>query len=296
MKKIIIILIAAIVAITPLLGCSSEDKSNINFADTMVAYEIMSSADIYDGGIHVDEYPQWSCEKSNMFQDPLAEEVTAVEFEGREYSGKYWYSVVEPYNNYQSDYYEIPGGWYSINAENGKLLSLVLPNSEKGEKTIDDCKDKAISIAELFIDVEKYKLTTTEGEYVNAYYFRRFFEGYGTCALLAVGIGTDGSLVTFGRMMTDEMEQLLSEKDEEQIRKTLDKLCSEDGASVVEKKVRTIYDAIADYEVIDRTMTILDDGSIGVVYSVDVNFNDKADGEKEGEGITGSRIDILLKC
>lgn len=279
--KMKLCLIVCVVLITcGLCACSvpNENSSGANIQ----AYEITSAVDLNDGGIHVDEYPLWAVENCNAFSNGNASAIKSIKFNGEEFTGNYWYSVIELYNNYQSDYYEFPEGWFAVNSSTGDLVSIVFYSIREGNKTSEQCLELATTLAKQYIDLDEYVVNTVPGEFVHSYTFTRYINGIETCSKLSVGISTSGDIVTFSHMMLDAFDTSNLGKLDIQIGdiELTTTAIEENSIDIVAKKINTIYPQNKRYVISKRLLVILESGKPGVVYFVDVDLPEIQQGDE----------------
>lgn len=256
----------------------------------MVAYEIAAAVDSNDGGIHADEYSEWSTEKCTPFVNTSIMKSKEVTFNGKTYIGEYWYSITELFNTYQTDYYTFDGGWFSVNRLDGSLSSIVFYNINTGKQTVEDCKGEALRLAKQYIDVDQYELSTRSDEYINTFIFQRYVDGYKTCAKLSIGFSTNGDIVTFNVMMTKEIEESVKQRGINNVNSVAELFGSKHAVELLDDKVKTMYPTLLNYEVTEKVLVVLADGSIGMVHIADVNYSVS----ESAESIGSSRVCILL--
>jgi len=289
-KRIKALLVLTVIAIA-FSACAKTDIYGI--PPKMAAYEIVAAVDSNDGGLHADECTEWSTDKCSAFVSQSATNNKTVEFNGKTYIGEYWYSVVELFNTYQTDYYTFDDGWFAVNQSDNSLSSIIFYDIKTGSKTVDDCEEEALRLAKQYIDVDHYELTTQSDEYINTYIFQRYIDGCKTCANLSIGFSTNGDVVTFSVMMTDEIEANLNQRGIISAKSTVERLGSDNGKMVLENKIKSIYPNLNEYEIVEKIIVILDDGSVGMVYIADVTYT-LSETESE-ENVGSSRICILVR-
>ena len=278
--KMKLCLIACVILITcGLCACSaSRENSSVDIQ----AYEITATVDLNDGGTHVEEYPLWTVENCNAFSNSNAPAIKSVVFNGEEFTGSYWYSVIELYNNYQSDYYEFPGGWFAVNSSTGELVSIVFYSIREGDKTSEQCLELATTLAKQYIDIGEYVVNTVPGEFVHSYTFTRYINGIETCSKLSVGISTSGDIVAFSHMMLDAFDTSDSGKLDTQVSNVelATTAIEERSSDIMAKKISTIYPENERYVISKKLLVILESGKPGIVYFVDVDLPEIQQGDE----------------
>ncbi len=263
--------------------CSCNSNGEYSFQKTVSGIklqEIAYASDGNDGGIHTyDEY--YSRMESNRAAEDIPQEVT-VQFEGKPYTGTYSDTVYEDFFNTKRQYcYDMDIGNFRVDASDGSLEALVVPDlkvcrdMQKGDKTIEDCKDLALKIAEQFINIDDYELTEN-GDYdgFNIYQFKRMICGYETRAMMNVCIDTFGNLELFSKSMTEEYDKFVSEIDENELKKNLTLLDSETAHSAIEEKLKTIYPSMTDSYVKKTYLVLTPDDSFGLAFLMVANENE----------------------
>ncbi|MBO4831381.1 MAG: hypothetical protein J5569_02785 [Oscillospiraceae bacterium] len=298
MKTKIIVVLLVITLSTALSSCASEQTANTHINGKSNSDVIATSVANTDG------YPQLVCE---IWKDTAVapvgsgekENSKTIEFNNKTYTGEYWRSTVPFLANYQVDKYRFEGGWFGIKHSDGNLSSMNFSDTRAGQKSVDDCKNEAIRIAAHYIDINQYELTAKTEDFLNTYVFQRYFEGIETIAKLTISISTNGKIVTFSQIMTEEVEDLLNSGDINEFKNTIEKLTSEDSKKLVYEKIESIYKGydILDCSIIKPIMVILDGGDIGVVYITDVSviLQTVSHGDQELYKLGGGRECILLR-
>ena len=294
-------LIAVILAICMIFGlCSCGAYGSSQGRDRrLVAREISGvlSDSIY-GGVHVNEYDQWSYEKMNMHENKNAPRTMTVSFDGIEYTGTYTHSVVDTYNNYESDEYIFGrGGWFKVISGTNKVHQIVLPLPEPpAGDAVESGKGraKAMEIAGNYIDINEYELTVESNIYYDVYRFKKQIDGV-ICANLAVLMEKDGDLSAFDYLIVDEYNEIRAKYSDTEIKEAIARLTSEEADKLCEAKIEKAYsyDNMLSREsnLLYRYLVLLDDGSLGIMNEFDVNITIPTDdGYSEG----GSRMAILV--
>ena len=220
-----------------------------------------------------DEYEPWGLEYEKEYEDPNAPKTMTIEFDGKQYSGSYKYTKRMTFATYRSAYYKNANCWFVVDPENGELQEFGLYKpGDLGEKTLEECRPIAEALANKYINTEDYQLImNTDERSVNTYVYTKYIDGVETCARLSIVTDLNGDIKYFGRLMTDEVEAAIK-KDEIGVRERIKNLCSADSEKTVEEKIDSIYTDTKNFtkEITNKTIVVLDDDSIGVVYSVRV--------------------------
>lgn len=293
MKKVIIITIFCLCFSIMLTSCSTAKNSQ----HSIIALEIGGSADSADGGVHSSEYPLWSPESLTRHADSTAPDTLTVEFDGVSYEGRYLYSAANGFNTYQTHYYEADNADFAVNAESMELETLLLfPDvPEPYGLSAGECKDIAVKAASEFIDVNEYELKINPGEYYHGYHFIRCIDGIETCDRLSVGIAVTGELATLSLNSVNVFQNIPQALSGETEEKT-NVLQSQNALEVLEEKISQIYQNTDNiyYEIAGKTLVVLDDNELGMVYAVDVSIVSEAD-KDNNYSVGGSRLNILVK-
>ena len=294
MKRIIIELIICILLLS---ACSVNIDGK---ATSVAAYEINIAQDNIDYGHHADEYALWSSEKRTEHVRLDASKNVSVECNGKTINGEYKYTIRELFTTYETDCYERDKDWFEVEASSGKLLSAgTYSITSTGDKTEKECYTIAADIASKYINIKEYDLTvSTDGKTIYSFVFKRYVDGVETCAMFSVVITSAGEVVQISRRMNEEMSDALN-ANVEGINDIIRALCSDNAENAVKDKVREIYKDAGGYsfEIKNRILVLLEDGSFGLVYVIDVNVPDSpgAANNVEDHGENTYRVLILVK-
>ena len=98
--------------------------------------------------------------------------------------------------------------------------------------------------------------------------------GLNTCARCYILFSKSGELVEFNLSMTEEMETLLDSGNIKAAERNVKWLTSEGAEFVLANKVRISNPSMDEYEIIDKTVVLLEDGEVAVAYTVDITESD----------------------
>ena len=279
MKKILIITMA--LALLLCTACNSNKSDDIHY------YLIH---DFY-GEMDPEQNPFWEHDVERVSKYILKGNVKTVEFDGSEYQGTYAYTNYLFYNNYRSDYYEFENGEFSVNEDTGKVDSIFFYNRGEGNKTAEDCKDKAAELASKFININDYELSIEENESGSVFYFERAIGGYKAASMVTVLFSNSGELISLIARSTEGMNELLASESYGSLEERVQLLSSDDAQNGLEKKIDQVVPDCDEYNILDTTIVFLRDGNIGLLYKIETL--EKNDLENGNTDITGKGLFIL---
>ncbi|MCD7788236.1 MAG: hypothetical protein LUH59_04830 [Firmicutes bacterium] len=267
MKKSSLYLI--LVCFAAILTVSSCSESG-----TIVALEIGGIYDADDGGNHAPDYNVWYSEDRLSFEDSTVDSTYTIEVDGTEYSGKYSYSAIEVYNNYQSDYYtiqsDIYNGEFAINHDTDDVVLFLLFNagdeSISTSISIDVNRKKADDYVSQFVSLDDYDVEFYEGEYTHRFIYTKVIDGIETYDCISVCISPKTGKIN---VLSVGMLGSVNEKDAVA---SVSALTSKSAEQVLEEKIYAIYSECDSYEIKNETLVILDSGEYGIVYRIDALY------------------------
>lgn len=268
MKKLFAVLICIVFLLT---SCAKAD---------LVAYEIPPTAYSETGSSGPWRVRNEDVSKSNP------EETRTVTFDGKTYTGKYVYDSQNHYNSYRSRFYEFSGGIFSVKETTGQVDYIKSTMLSTGGKTEAECEAEVIRIASQFINPEDYELTVQADEKSKTFLFVRYIGGVETSARLCVTMKTYGGLYKLYSVelqMVDEVEAYIHEHGLSKTERQAKRLSSYAGRSLVKEKIKENDSDNAGYTMQDGVLTVSADGKLGVLYEVNVAWNDQY-GEYTMEG------------
>ena len=306
MKKLITLALIMLFLISLFSGCSQKQKTpnpNINTdpdvnsaADAFTLYNVSEEKDTAGENSSVENSPLWTLTKSTAQGNDAAQSIT-VTFDGKSYTGEYWYSAVMRHTPYTSHYYLFPEGWFSVKSTTAEVdcILFALPSQTSGNKSAEDCKATAVTLASQYINVDDYKLTIETTENLHAYSFERYVEDMRTEAYLSVGIDKDGKVVSFSFGSTKELDAALAKMDKEELKERLALYTSDEVVSAIRKEQIELSEKDAQIKLSDPCMVVLENGDIGVMYDVTIDVvEQKEDGEmhmeKHAKYLVGPRV------
>ena len=226
-----------------------------------------------DGAINVEsaDIAMWNRSHVQFHIRAKANPNASVEFLGQQYEGKYRYSIVEKYNTYESDYYGFEGGYFAIHEKTGELILFCLMDSHEGDISSENCEKKAREMASQWIPVDEYAIANTSREdgYFYSFCFERKFGELGSCAKLSFGFSTSGELVTFQKMMTDEMEETLHSSDQNTLASLLQAYQSKEAEDAVMEALYEQLNQETKVQSIKKEIIILPNDRLGMVCTVE---------------------------
>ena len=268
-RKIVILIFILSLTLTVFSSCNSHlSNTTIDYC----ALEI-GNYDITDGGNHSSEYDIWSEANLNYHFDETAPANATVTFGGKTYTGSYQRSAVWVPELYPSHRYKTEDSThFEINGETGELVSISFSSriSENATVDFDYCQDLANSIADDYIDLSEYQLTTdTQTIYNNFIYvfiYYREVEGYRTADKLTVSIDGNGNLISFGHSMLNSFADI-------------DSITIDQSKAIIaiENKLNTIYQSNnkrKGYDIDSVILVKLENGSYAFLYTVENQFEE----------------------
>ncbi len=268
-KNLLIALLYVVISCVFVTACSNATATDLSNISVL---EIGSAIDASDGGTHASEYDFWSAANCNPHNDTAAAQKMEVTFNGNVFHGDYWYSLVESYNLHPSDYYSFLGGWFSINRNSGQLETIILMDFGTGNKSVEDCRQYAEDIASQYIDLSQYSLVSSAGDPVHGYQFTKMVNGIETSDRLSVAISSSGDISSFCNFTNDDFNNINKMGSAEEKKNFIKKIASPDISKKIEEKLNSIYDNWDSYETINKKLVALENQEVGMVYTIDVNF------------------------
>lgn len=217
--------LTVLLSVTLLLSACSPAKTA---AQKFKLSEYKTTVDNIEGGTSA------GIDLASPFESSNAAPTKTVVFEGNEYSGNYWYSVIEHNNSFISDYYKFENGWFSVKSSTNTLVSINLTEFEKGETPIGELRESAKKLAVKYININDTFILQEEhiGEFYSFKYVKHI-NGYPTNEFLLVSYSSGGTLIAFAQNMLGEynlsnlsqdeithLEEITSNDVEEEIKKT----------------------------------------------------------------------------
>lgn len=286
-KTVLILLLVVILSIG--CGCSqkhtaenhatenhaTENRATENSAtEYQCAYELYRNISNTDSAAKegvAESHPLWTLEKSDS-GNVEPKQTVEVTFEGKVYEGEFWYSAVIRHNPYTSHYYLFPGGWFSVKSTTGELdyFCNIATSDTEIIKTAEECERTALTLASKYINTEEYKMSVKQEAGCYNYLFERYIEGIRTDAFLSVGVNYSGDIKFFSYGSTDEMTAAINNIEKEMLKGTLATYTSNDVVSKIYNAEQTRTQKTAKIEIEGPVLVVLEDGTLGVVYQVEL--------------------------
>ena len=249
------------------LSAAEPKEQNILRQSNVSVYEVGSRSDSSINTSYSD-YDYWRIENcSPQYRKDALKERTVI-FEGKEYKGIYDYSCIDLYNNHYSDYYQFSDGVFSVNPLNDELELFAEFNENTGNVSSDTCLQKANQIASSYLDLSDFTITTRSDPFTHSILYQRYIDDIATCSKLSVGFNTQGDLVTFQRMMIDEMNSAIESYGEANLHELLALLTSETTMESLSQTFEENHNNYVTYNVQKPLLVILPNQSFGIVYII----------------------------
>lgn len=277
MKKILLVVFSLI-----LILCSCESNSSIK------ALEIGGVADSADGGNHKSEYVPWSAENLNVYSDNKVIKTATITFNGNTYNCVYDYTVMKIYSKSAVHKYKTSDAWFELNSESGEIMSYTNLGSGNGTLKQNECKDISDNLADDYVDISACDVTITEKDDRYTFNYKISIAGVETSEYVRISVGKNGELKYFSKNMLGVFSE-----SETTINERILELVSEQAIGVLEEKINSIYINFDSYVIKSKIATELEDGSVAVVYTVDVNFSEETSNDTIDH--TSCRTAIILK-
>lgn len=277
MKRILLVVFSLI-----LILCSCESNSSIK------ALEIGGVADSADGGNHKSEYVPWSAENLNVYSDNKVIKTATITFNGNTYNCVYDYTVMKIYSKSAVHKYKTSDAWFELNSESGEIMSYTNLGLGNGALKQNECKDISDNIADDYVDISACDVTITEKDDRYTFNYKISIAGVETSEYVRISVGKNGELKYFSKNMLGVFSE-----SETTINKRILELVSEQAIGVLEEKINSIYINFDSYVIKSKIATELEDGSVAVVYTVDVNFSEETSNDTIDH--TSCRTAIILK-
>lgn len=269
-RTLIVILILCFVIFIP--SCNSkEDHKEI---------VVLENGFVLDGGsdvLHKTEYPQWSEENTRPHKDnAVASKKKTVTFNGIEYSGTYENSYTEVFCDYHTDFYKCENGSsFAVNRNTGEVCAFEKSADESGEVKVlteEELKACADSFASKYINTSDYELSTEKSENKSVYIYTKILGGIVTAELMCICVNNQsGEIVKFNsRMLNRFSKEYIGRKSDE-----LNELL-QSAPVLADQKLKEVFAEsrfpIIEFDKSKRTLCIMHDGQLSIVYSVDVKL------------------------
>ena len=293
MKRILSAILLGIFVIALATACSNQSEPLNTFASSetkVIEIEVLSGSS--DGGIMVSEHGSCSDAKRNPHEDQDAPRKAEVLFNGNTYAGEYMHSIVERHYFHVSDYYSSSFGIFSVNRETTQLESMMLYNHGEGDKSTDECKKIAEELAQQYIDLSQYSLTT-KGDSLRTYYFIRMIDGVATSDVLSVGVRSSGEIGIFSNYTSGKTKNAFSSADPKAIGDMIERLSSSEVMAMVDGKVNEMYENCASYSIVDKVLIELENHELGLAYTIDGELEPIRTGENQIMK-SGFKIELLV--
>lgn len=278
----------------------SIDFSLVSEDIAVTALEVEETYDSFDKGKHSSEYEAWSIENRKPFDNTNAPRDAVISFFGKSVNCKYENSQLDIYSNSPSDIYKgkTEDGdtvEFELHPETGEVVDFFNFSTDQGNVSVEEATKTANQIASAYINIEDYEFYIDSNEIIHNFRYTKKIGEYATAEILKIGISTDGQLTYFHQNMINTFD--LTDEESAAVEARLDKLSLPNAKNVLEEKIASIYPDYSEYEVYYATATVLDDGSIAMVYNLGVSWLDEFVDEN-GEtayGTGGSREFIIIK-
>ncbi len=281
MKRSALVLISIMLILSGCKGMLAPKEIDV----TIAGDSIYDSA----GSIAVrSESNIWKEENISTHEDETARETVSIEFNGKTYTGRYKESSIVGYNTYQTDRYDTGSVSFSIIHETGELAEPEDPKEVYGAFSIEEGEEIANAIADDYIDADEYVLNTSILDIGTYYYYEKYIDGIKAWDSLTVGISRDGEVIYFCRSGAKGVDANAS------IERFDDARSQEAGDKIIEK-----LDAITaksnkeiSYETINKTVVGLEEGEIGIIYTIEIQYRWQTGPNEYCEG--GQLVDLLV--
>lgn len=292
MKKIVFCIVLCIIVIFSVVACSNTNIPQETKELGISVLEIGAAADSMDGGVHISEYETWSESNCNPHTDTAAPASMKVSFNGKEYIGEYWYSIVEVGYPHMSDYYTCEDGWFSVNRDNKKLETILFMSFDSGKLSVDECRKSAETIAQQYIDLSQYRLTATAGDPVHSYQFIKMMGNLETTDRLSVGVSSSGEITSFTNFTFEQNSKSVF-ANSANTNSVVESLSSSTVDASLEEKIESIYSDYSSYSIVNERVVELENDGVGILYTIDVDLEPTSlsDGEIM---LNSSRIQLLV--
>jgi len=272
MKRSVLALVLTCILVFQVAACSNRSgllDTSASLETKVIEIEVLSGSS--DGGSMVSEHGSSDDAKRNPHEDKDAPRTAEVLFSGKTYTGEYMLSIVQRHYFHVSDYYSSSFGIFSVNRETTQLESMMLYNHGEGDKSTDECKKIAEELAQQYIDLSQYSLTT-KGDSLRTYYFIRMIDGVATSDVLSVGVRSSGEIGIFSNYTSGKTKNAFSSADPKAIGDMIERLSSSEVMEMIDKKVNTIYEDCASYSIENKVLVDLENNELGLIYVIAGKF------------------------
>ena len=284
MKKLTYLLVMCII-MTAFCGCSGDSSKNNDSQET-ANINILISSDISgdcmsteDFNINQDFENWYSQRYNNTKRQEPAEEIT-VQFDGKEYTGKYKQTKTYHLGTSVAYEYTVDFGFLEINSSNGDiwLLHVGHPpvNRDKiDEKTYEACRKKAQEIAEQYIDTSYFTLEIEETFESVQFIYIQYINGKPTENKLAVTFTFKGEFESFCNFVSEGYKKVMKAQKTD-VNKLVDTFNSEQTQQRVLDKVKPLFADYecedCEYEINQSQLYVMPDGKLMQSYNVTASF------------------------
>lgn len=284
MKKLIYLLIMCII-MTAFCGCSGDSSKNDDSQKT-ANINILISSDISGDCMSTEDFDinkdfeNWYSQRYNdvKLSEP-AEEIT-VQFDGKEYTGKYKRTKTYGLGTMTSYEYTVDFGFLEINPSNGGISYILfgqppIAEDKMDEKTYEACRKKAQEIAEQYIDTSYFTFEITELSTVVRFSYIQYVNGKPTENRLSMNFYFNGNLSSFCNYVSEGYKNVMNAQKTD-VNKLVDTFNSEQTQQLVLDKVKPLFADYecedCEYEINQSQLYVMPDGKLMQSYNVTASF------------------------
>ncbi len=190
MGKLFRTLLIFVIALLLLSGCKPQEKDV-----KITAYFLSEGSDGGELATAPSEIELWSAE-SKLYDESSIAKTYTVEFEGKEYTGKYDKSYFRIGTNFRADRYDFDEGYFEIDSSTDTLVCIFFFIPAKTEKTIsfEQGKEIAQKIAQKYININDYEFTADEKDPFYSYTYKKMLNGIETSEIYSIMLNYDGTV------------------------------------------------------------------------------------------------------
>lgn len=291
MNKIFKSLLIFIITLLSLSGCTAQHKEA-----TVTAYLLDSSTDGAAQSKTSSEFDLWSNENTSSHIEVDAAKTYTINFEGKEYIGKYENSHVELMTNFRADKYCFDGGEFNINSKTGELTYLFFYKPGVSEKTItiEQGEKIASSLAEKYINISDYNFSFTEYKTYYNYCYVKVLNGIETPEKLSISLDFDGSLE---RIHIKMIGAFPSPSEKQNYEKRIETLTNETAINTVKNKIAEKYPQTQENNsnikcaIVDKKCVLDENNEICMLYKTEIQDVSIYEGQ---ECVTGALLEWVV--
>lgn len=305
MKKLTYLLVMCII-ISAFCGCSNDNSKNNN-SQNPANINILISSDISGDCMSTEDFDinkdfeNWYSQRYNYVKRQEPDEEITVQFDGKEYTGKYKQTKTYHLGTSIAYEYTVDFGFLEINPLNGGISYILfgqppIAKDKMDEKTYEACRKKAQEIAEQYIDTSYFTLEITELSTVVRFSYIQYVNGKPSENKLAMNFYFNGNLSNFCNNVSEGYKKVMKAQKTD-ANKLVDTFNSEQTQQLVLDKVKPLFADYEDceYKIYQPQLHVMPDGKLMQSYNVRATFITESSLKNESGNPLYYKEDALLQ-